>query len=95
MKKELITRDSKGVIRYIKIDVTLDNNIYVINRASGMLGGKEVTQPSLTILKGKAKRTVKEQMALDLNAIVPKYKAKGYKALSDCTTHSLDNLTHK
>lgn len=93
MVKELITRDSKGVIRFISINVTLDNNIYSINRSSGILGGKEVTQPSLVIEKGKAKRTVKEQMELELNSIITKYKAKGYKELSEFTTHTLDKLT--
>lgn len=95
MIKELVTRDSKDVIRYIKINVTLDNNIYSINRSSGVLGGKEVSQPSLTILKGKAKRTIKEQMELELNSIVTKYKAKGYKELSDFTSKSIDKLTQQ
>ena len=95
MNKELITRDSKGVIRYIKLNVTLDNEIYTIKRSSGVLGGKEVIQPPLIIARGKAKRTVKEQMELELNSIITKYKAKGYKELTEYTSKHFSELTQK
>lgn len=95
MTTELINRDSKGLIRYIRIEVTLEDEKYKINRFSGLLGGAEITQPYLHITKGKASRTIEQQKDLELASIINKYKAKGYKDVHEYTPKLLKDLTQE
>lgn len=95
MNLELITRDSKGDIRYVKIN-KIKNEVtgfITITRSSGKLGGTDVTQPPLLIKAGKVKRTIDEQGTLEFNSLVTKYKSKGYKELSEFTSKELKDIT--
>jgi len=49
-------------------------------------------QPSLTIERGKAKRSVIQQAELEFNSIINKYMDKGYKKLSLLTPQKLQSL---
>jgi hypothetical protein len=49
-------------------------------------------QPPLTILKGKVKRTITEQVELEYNSLVKKYKDKGYKDIQDLGFSSLNTF---
>lgn len=94
MNDILITVDSKGDIRYLKIAyILLDDDNYKIIRSTGKLGGKDVAQPPLLIKEGKAKRTKLEQVTLEYNSLITKAKSKGYKNLSEYTTKSFDEVT--
>lgn len=90
----LITRDSKGEIRYLNLSYHLQENtgFYKIERSSGKLGGKDVKQPPLLVKVGKAKRTLKEQLDLEFNSLLNKAKNKGYKDLTDFTDITFDDL---
>lgn len=80
--KILATRDNKGKIRIASLsaDTREDDagEYYVINRATGLYGGKQTPGPAIEIHKGKAKRTTKEQAELQYNALLKEYKDKGY-----------------
>lgn len=93
-KNTLITRDSKGKIRVVEISYSWNDTLhgYVIERSSGLHGGKMTVQPPLTILKGKVKRTITEQVELEYNSLVKKYKDKGYKDIQDLGFSSLDTF---
>lgn len=95
MKANLITRDSKGVIRYVNITVIKqeDTGFYKIERSSGVLGGKNVVQPPLLIKEGKVKRTTEEQAKLEFDSLVTKAKSKGYKDLSNYTDKEFKDVT--
>ena len=81
----LISKDSKGKIRIVKVDFYWDDSQlgYVIRRVTSQYGGKETVQPFIVVSKGKAKRTVTQQRDLEYNAIIKKYLDKGYKKLPD------------
>ena len=64
----------------------------VIERITFQLGGKKVTQPVIEIYKGKAKRTLEEQLTLQYNSEKKKYLDKGYKDVVDL---GLSNLTEE
>ena len=93
-KNTLITRDSKGKIRVVEISYSWNDTLhgYVIERSSGLHGGKMTIQPPLTILKGKVKRTITEQVELEYNSLVKKYKDKGYKDIQDLGFSSLNTF---
>lgn len=80
--KILATRDNKSKIRIasLSVDTREDDagEYYVINRATGLYGGKQTPGPVIEIHKGKAKRTTKEQAELQYNALLKEYKDKGY-----------------
>ena len=90
----LFTRDSKNAIRVVQItyEKLEDPERYVIKRSSGIWGKKITSQPEITILKGKVKRTLLEQCELEYNSHINKYKDKGYKSLSDLKVDSIDNF---
>jgi ATP-dependent DNA ligase len=83
MAEYLYTRDSKGKVRLMEMRVLKFKEHYEIHRKSGVLGGKMVEQPILTILKGKVKRSVLEQTELEWRSIVNKQRDKGYKLLQE------------
>jgi hypothetical protein len=49
-------------------------------------------QPPLTILKGKVRRTITEQVELEYNSLIKKYKDKGYKDIQDLGFTSLNTF---
>lgn len=79
----LVTKDSKGKIRLIRINLNQIDNTYTITRESGLWEGKKTAQPLIVIEKGKAKRTVLEQATLQYNSEIKKLKDKGYKEVSE------------
>ena len=82
-KSILINRDSKNKIRVVIAEYVKNaDNSYTILRSTGQLGGKITSQPDIVISKGKAKRTVEDQVELEYNSKVNSYKDKGYKHLA-------------
>lgn len=80
---QLISRDSKGKIRVVEISFKWDDSQkgFIIHRTTGQLRGKMTEQPDILITKGKASRTIKEQLELEYKSNVKKYLDKGYKLL--------------
>lgn len=83
MKHQLVSRDSKGKIRVVEISYNWDDEQhgFVIHRVTGLLGGKMTEQPDIVILKGKASRTLQQQVDLEYKSNMKKYLDKGYKLL--------------
>ena len=79
----LVSKDNKGKIRVVKIDYHWEdeNHGFIIQRWTSQYGGKVTTQPDIWIYKGKANRTVSDQVKLEFNSHLKKYKDKGYKEL--------------
>ena len=77
----LIKQDSKGKTRLFSIDLVFSNNVYIINRKTGLLGGKMTEQPAIIVAKGKVKRTLEEQAKLEYDSLISKQKDKGYKVI--------------
>ena len=78
-KLKLYTRDKLKNIRILEITLEqVNDSEYVIQRNTGLLDGKLVSQPLITINKGKVKRTILQQAQLEFNSIVNKQKDKGY-----------------
>lgn len=50
------------------------------------------TQPTLEIKRGKASRTVTEQVKLEYASLIKKYKDKGYKSISDFGHNSINDF---
>lgn len=81
----LITKDAKGKIRIGIISYELLNSSsredrhFIIRRFSGQYGGKRTEQPSKTIDRGKAGRTMWEQVMLEASHLVKEKLDKGYK----------------
>lgn len=83
MSTYLYTKDSKGKVRVLTVQTFKFTTHYEIHRRSGLLGGKMVSQPVLSILRGKVKRSVEEQAALEWRSIINKQRDKGYKLLQE------------
>lgn len=83
IKKHLVAIDSKGKLRQVEVEAHWDEEEHavVINRTTGLFGGKLTEQPVILVSKGKAGRTVSEQAALQFNSKVKEYLDKGYKQL--------------
>lgn len=81
MNNILVSLDSKNKIRLVDLSYDWDStcNGYVIRRVTGQLGGKQTQQPDIVVDKGKASRTIKEQVELQFNSHLKKYLDKGYK----------------
>jgi len=79
MKQILYNIDSKQKIRQVTFEYEKTDEGYIITRSSGLVGGAVVPQPSLTINKGKASRTLEQQVNLEFNALISRAKDKGYK----------------
>lgn len=98
MKHQLVSRDSKGKIRVVEISYEWNDEQhgFVIHRVTGLLGGKMTEQPNIVILKGKASRTLQQQVDLEYASNKKKYLDKGYKELikplDNYTTEELDEL---
>lgn len=95
LRKFLVSIDSKGKLRQVELEAHWDDEQhgFVINRITGMFGGKLTEQPAILVDKGKAKRTVSEQAALQFNSKLKEYKDKGYKEIpKDPDTYSESEL---
>lgn len=79
----LITRDAKGKIRVVEMKAgwSEDQHAFGIYRTTYQLNGKKTEQPSIYVEKGKAARTLKEQLDLEYKSNMKKYLDKGYKLL--------------
>lgn len=81
----LISKDTKGKIRIAIVNYELinpssrENRHFIIHRISGQYGGKRTEQPSKTIDRGKAGRTMWEQVMLEAKHLVKEKLDKGYK----------------
>lgn len=97
----LISRDSKGKIRVANIfyEYNEKEKNYVIHRHTWQFGGKVTIQPDITITKGKSSRDIHEQVELEYNSKVNKYKDKGYKEIDiqpeQATQEQLDAVLPK
>jgi len=94
MNNILITRDSKGKIRVVDICYQWNEALhsFIIIRKTSQLGGKITEQPLIEVNKGKAKRTLAEQIDLEYNSHIKKYLDKGYKDIQDFGYSSLDEF---
>lgn len=54
---------------------------YIIQRSYGQVGGKTTLSPTIVVDRTKQKRTWKEQLTLQYNSEVKKFKDKGYVAV--------------
>lgn len=81
---QLISRDSKGKIRVVDMSAGWSEaqHGYVIKRTTYQYQGKKLEQPDIWIYKGKASRTLKEQLELEYKSNMKKYLDKGYKLLT-------------
>lgn len=91
--KYLVTRNARDKIQQVNTILIQDGNVFTIKRITGQYQGKLTNQPELTIGKGKAKRTPREQAELEYNSIIKKYLDKGYKDLKDLTNSEFKNIT--
>lgn len=84
LKKFLVSVDTKGKIRQVELEAHWDNEQhgFVINRITGVFGGKLTEQPQILVERGKVNRTVTEQACLQFNSKLKEYKDKGYKEIS-------------
>lgn len=98
MKHQLISRDSKGKIRVVEISYNWDDEQhgFVIHRVTGLLNGKMTEQPDIVIQRGKASRTLQQQVDLEYASNKKKYLDKGYKELikplDEYTSEELDDI---
>lgn len=96
MATYLYGRDSKGKVRVHILKAIKYDSYCEIHRWSGLLDGKLIKQPLLSILKGKVKRSIYEQTELEVRSIVSKQRDKGYKLLQEIDTedHKVDPLDY-
>lgn len=80
----LVSKDSKGKIRVVEIDYEWNDQQhgYIIHRTTYQYGGKRTIQPDILIQRGKAGRTVTEQVNLEFNSHKKKYLDKSYKIVT-------------
>ena len=80
---QLVSKDAKDKVRVVEMSAGWDDSQhgYVIHRTTYQLGGKQTPQPDIWIYKGKASRTLKEQLNLEYKSNMKKYLDKGYKLL--------------
>lgn len=77
----LINKDSKGKFRIAHLSYEWIEDHFVIHRETYQLGGKHTQQPDKTVYRGKASRTISEQVTLEFNHLVKEFCDKGYKKL--------------
>src|ERR1041385_8000655 len=83
MATYLYSRDSKGKIRVMIMQVVRFSTHFEIRRSTGLLDGKLVEQPVIEISKGKVNRTTIQQAELEAQSIVNRQRDKGYKLLEE------------
>lgn len=89
----LVIRNARDKVQVAHYTVEQEANTYKIRRLTGQFGGKMTEQPLIIIEKGKAKRSVLQQVELEYNSLVKKALDKGYKKLSDLTKTKHDVIT--
>lgn len=96
----LISRDTKGKIRIAILSYELikeeDNRYFVIHRISGQLHGKRTQQPDIIVDRGKATRSLWDQVDLQINHLVKEKKDKGCREVEkdpeEYTESELNNI---
>lgn len=88
----LVTRNARDKIQVAIASLNQDGNTFLINRSTGQYQGKMTEQPTLSIEKGKAKRSVIQQAELEFNSIINKYMDKGYKKLNTLTSVKFEDI---
>ena len=89
----LVSRDNKGKIRVVELDLINNIENYTISRTTYQYNGKRTPHTDIIITEGKAKRTLYEQATQEFNTHLRKYKDKGYKELpSKIDNYKIDQL---
>lgn len=93
----LVSKDAKNKIRVVEMSAGWDDSQhgYVIHRTTYQLEGKQTPQPDIWIYKGKASRTLKEQLNLEYKSNMKKYLDKGYKLLDKPINQYSEEELHK
>lgn len=93
----LVSKDAKNKIRVVAMSAGWDDSQhgYVIHRTTYQLGGKHTSQPDIWIYKGKASRTLKEQLNLEYKSNMKKYLDKGYKLLEKTLNQYSEEELHQ
>ena len=93
----LVSKDAKNKIRVVAMSAGWDDSQhgYVIHRTTYQLGGKHTAQPDIWIYKGKASRTLKEQLNLEYKSNMKKYLDKGYKLLEKTLNQYSEEELHQ
>ncbi len=101
----LYSRDKKLKIRVLIIESgiygtsSVDAGVGFIRRKTGLLDGALIDQPLILIKEGKVKRTVEQQLELELNAIIKKQQDKGYEKftsiMKDDTLEDADPMNYE
>lgn len=78
-----VSRDTKGKTRYAIISYSWsdEKHAYVIKRYTGQLNGKRTEQPEKLVERGKASRSLLEQVLLESKHLVKEKLDKGYKLI--------------
>lgn len=96
MHKYLYKRDNKSKVRVVTLILTEynlpDGVFYTITGESGLIGGKQVKRPMITIDIGKVKRSIKEQAELEYNSLIKSYLDKGYKTSEQLNIIDINNI---
>lgn len=83
----LISRDSKGKIRFAIIEYELikneDSRYFIIHRTTGQYQGKRTQQPDKLVQRGKATRNLWQQVELESLHLVKEKLDKGYKEIEN------------
>lgn len=78
----LLGKASTGKFRFAVVETDEEwhdlEHGYIIQRSYGQVGGKTTLSPTIIVDKTKQKRTWKEQLTLQYNSEVKKFKDKGY-----------------
>ena len=83
MAQYLYSRDSKGKVRVLEVSMFKVDDYYEIRRKSGLLNGKLTEGPVKTIKAGKVKRTILEQVELEIKSMINKKRDEGYKLFAE------------
>lgn len=82
MIKYLLSKSSTGKFRFAVVETDGEwhepEHGYIIQRSYGQVRGKTTLSPPIIVDKTKQKRTWKEQLELQYNSEVKKFKDKGY-----------------
>ena len=93
MTRNFFKRDNKGKIRIVTLQLNFINPTYTITGETGLLTGKKISRPIITVDKGKVKRSILEQATLQYNSICSGYLDKGYKEDTELGITDLTNLS--
>ena len=90
---QLVSRSSTGKLRIAELDYKWNNEekAFIIHRTTYQYKGKKTQQPDKKVTKGKAGRTLSQQVTLEFQHLVKEFKDKGYKELQN----ELDTYTEE